>query len=63
MRKKSLTRTDCDILSALQVNAYEKDESIGKKVHRSRSVVLGGPLISVQEVTVRIPSNGAGVRL
>jgi Lrp/AsnC family leucine-responsive transcriptional regulator len=40
VRKKSLTRTDCDILSALQVNAYEKDESIGKKVHRSRSVVL-----------------------
>ena len=40
VRKKALTRTDCDILAALQVNAYDNDESIGKKVHRSRSVVL-----------------------
>ena len=40
MRRKSLNRTDCSILSALQVNAYENDDSIGKKVHRSRSAVL-----------------------
>ena len=39
MRKRKVTKSDLDILDALQKDAYSTDEAIAEKVHRSRTVV------------------------